>query len=680
MIKINALKIIIESEKGQFGIRETFNDKINFIASYKNTRGKSSVIEAIYYCLGLEELLGGINDHALRPVFRKELEYLDAKLAVIETDFFLEIENSISECVTLRRSANKEGRKPALISVYNGNLIESLEGKALYEDMYVHSPGSATNEKGFHKFLEEFIEWDLPLVPTYEEEERKLYLQTIFSALFIEQKRGWSDVLATIPTKFKIKDVQKRVIEFLINLETLETKKKKQVCKTTEKKLKNLWDENIKYIMSTLFRSNCLIYGLPKNPEILDSNFESKISLIKKLGQQNDMLLAEYIQKCQLELDKLNVQENIAVGETSDQLEIELSYKNEELLTLENELVEANNKVVFEIENLEVLEERLEIIKNDLSNNKDALKIKNLGSTQGWEINKDFCPTCHQKIHDSLLPQNIEYNLMTIEENIKHLVAQKEMLEFTIGNSKTLIEKLKINIATVESQMIANRKIIRSLKADLSSNEQNVSETYIRRKIYLENEIEKFNDLVEDIESKIKELGELSSKWKQLEIKKSQLPEKFTELDIKKLKYFEEIFKNSLSLYGFSSTKPEDVEISKEKYLPTIEGFDMKFDSSASDNIRAIWAFTVSILNISNYFSGNHPNILIFDEPDQQSIEYAHMEKFIKSLITLKPRCQVFIGITLKDEKIVKLIEKMDKKDYKLILFKDKAIQPLKNN
>ena len=70
MLKINRLRIIVNTESGKFGFDERFEKQLNFIASHKNTRGKSSCIEAIYYCLGLEELIGGKNEKALKPVFR----------------------------------------------------------------------------------------------------------------------------------------------------------------------------------------------------------------------------------------------------------------------------------------------------------------------------------------------------------------------------------------------------------------------------------------------------------------------------------------------------------------------------------------------------------------------------------------------------------------------------------
>ncbi|WP_454055408.1 hypothetical protein [Clostridium sp. Marseille-Q7071] len=57
----------------------------------------------------------------------------------------------------------------------------------------------------------------------------------------------------------------------------------------------------------------------------------------------------------------------------------------------------------------------------------------------------------------------------------------------------------------------------------------------------------------------------------------------------------------------------DEVEISKEKLLPIVNSFDMKFDSSTSYNIRVIWAFTFALMQTSFENKCNHPKIIIFD-------------------------------------------------------------------
>ncbi|MGP3787842.1 hypothetical protein [Paenibacillus sp. 1A_MP2] len=58
MLRIKKLKIDISTSNGLYGFETSFNEGLNFIASEDNTRGKSSIIAAIYYCLGFEEIIG----------------------------------------------------------------------------------------------------------------------------------------------------------------------------------------------------------------------------------------------------------------------------------------------------------------------------------------------------------------------------------------------------------------------------------------------------------------------------------------------------------------------------------------------------------------------------------------------------------------------------------------------
>ena len=85
----------------------------------------------------------------------------------------------------------------------------------------------------------------------------------------------------------------------------------------------------------------------------------------------------------------------------------------------------------------------------------------------------------------------------------------------------------------------------------------------------------------------------------------------------------------------------------------------MKFDSSASDNIRIIWSFTIALLQTSLEKEGNHPGLLIFDEPAQHSIVTSDMESLIQSVLDLKESAQVIVGITLNNEELKKSIENL---------------------
>ena len=111
--------------------------------------------------------------------------------------------------------------------------------------------------------------------------------------------------------------------------------------------------------------------------------------------------------------------------------------------------------------------------------------------------------------------------------------------------------------------------------------------------------------------------------------------------------------------------------------LPTIDGFDMKFDSSASDGIRVIWAFTMALLQVSLEKGGNHPGIIIFDEPAQQSIVPKDMDNFIKSTTFLHTNCQVIMAITLNSHELIEIIDNLKPDTYQKINITGKAFQLL---
>lgn len=102
------------------------------------------------------------------------------------------------------------------------------------------------------------------------------------------------------------------------------------------------------------------------------------------------------------------------------------------------------------------------------------------------------------------------------------------------------------------------------------------------------------------------------------------------------------------------------IQISRENYLPISEGFDMKFDSSASDNIRAIWAYTLALLKTSNGKNGNHPQIVIFDEPGQHSIVTNDMVSLFNEIIKIGGTKQVILGITPNDGEIKGAVGSID--------------------
>lgn len=679
MLKINRLKINVITEEGEYYFDETFDKKINFIASRDNTCGKSSCIEAIFYCLGLEELIGGKNEKALKPVFRDKLEGENGSVKVLETKFYLEVENEKKEVMTFFRAANDNVFKSNLIRVYEGSILNRKSVN--YYDTYVHLDGSATREKGFHRCLEKFIGFSLPNVFTYDGVERKLYLQVLFAALFIEQKKGWGDIFSGLPTYLKVKEPKKRVIEFLLGLESLENEKIKQRIKAEELDIKSEWDSLFRDINFVLNRNNCFIAGISDKPMIFCKEDIDSIIVNTKMQVEDCNDLNSYKKKLEEKLERLNCGNNTIAGNI-DELEEKVNNKQEKLMKYEDKINNEKRMYIAEEGIILTLKNNIERIDRDIQNNKDVRKLEKYGSIQKWSISHGKCPTCGQNIDDSLLDvQNEEIELMDVEQNIKHLNEQKKMLEFSLKTHKAKLLNLKNDIEVSSNILIKERKALRSIRNDLYMEDKKISESKIRERIELENEIESIEEVEKYIEKKILEFKLISERFKKLKIEKAKLPKgRYTKSDLKKIKELKKNFKANLIKYRYKSTIDfEEIDIDKTKLLPVINGFDMKFNSSASDNIRAIWAFIVALLQTSIKESGNHPQILIFDEPGQHSIVANDMLSFIKSLDDINDM-QCIIGITIKDEETMEVINELNKEDYKLIMIEDRSMRKLIEN
>ena len=103
----------------------------------------------------------------------------------------------------------------------------------------------------------------------------------------------------------------------------------------------------------------------------------------------------------------------------------------------------------------------------------------------------------------------------------------------------------------------------------------------------------------------------------------------------------------------------------------------MKFDSSASDGIRVIWAFTMALLQVSIEKDGNHPGVIIFDEPAQQSIVPEDMKSFIETVVEIKKPFQIITAITLNSQELVSIINSLDESHCHKIQIEGKAFKYL---
>ena len=147
----------------------------------------------------------------------------------------------------------------------------------------------------------------------------------------------------------------------------------------------------------------------------------------------------------------------------------------------------------------------------------------------------------------------------------------------------------------------------------------------------------------------LSELTLLSVRLKENKIKRASLPAEYLSiLDKKKISFMESSFKSMASKFGYKSADTNEIILNQDTYLPFLSGLalreinetkktndaDIKTDSSASDFVRLIWAYLLSIYDISIQYHGNHPGLIALDEPGQHSMADTSVNSLFKSVNT----------------------------------------------
>lgn len=677
MLKINNIKIDVNTNNGLFGTFHTFKKGLNIIRG-NNTSGKSSLFQAIVYALGFEELIGGRFEKTMQSVLKDQVEYPKNTFhSVLQSFVLLEIENANGDIITLRRFVQSPNRKSQLIDVYFGSLLANrgLESRP----MFIHDNGGASDENyGFHLYLEEFLNWQLPKVLTNKGDLRKIYIQQIASSFIIEQKSGWSDFFATMPI-YGLNNKEARVVEFILDLDVYDNKMKRQELSISKRILENDWLNLKRRFDRFKEKGGGKLIGLSDSPMIINNLDEINIQLSK---DKNDYSISNYLDIIIDEFDNLNQKETVTVKDKITDDESLIVKKEEQLNQTSFDIEMLSSELTFDKQKISNFNYQLENLTEDLRKNKGALKVQKMGAEINLKVSQNNCPTCSQEINDSLLPLSVKQVPMRLEDNINFLSAQIKMLEVNIESLESKINSKESNLNKLRVSQNNLRSEIRELKKELTSDDRLPSIVDIEYKLNLKKRIEFYSRYLEDFAELKDELSSLSKKWKKiLEEQEKLKKDAFSPNDISKLKSLTDNFKSLLRAFNYSSKAINDIAISDENYLPLAKKpnddlvYNIRFDSSASDFVRSIWAYTCSLYKTSNEKHGNHPNLLMFDEPKQQDLSINDFTSFLKELATYKnAQTLLFASFENSDETFEKATSDIE---FHLNYIDEKLIKPI---
>ena len=623
MIRIDLIDISIQArpynnqnDVREFGRMLSFKDGLNLVVG-DNTSGKTTIVRSLFYCLGMEELIDGkIGDRSLDKSVKENFRY--AEPGNEEQDWYVnssyvivQISNRRGQILTIKRNIKSEDRRENVLSVWDEPYSAHMKNSGKRE-YYIHSREDHNMDygTGFYALLSTFGDIPVVNVPGRNTDEgTKLYLQTIFGLTFIEQTRGWSDFFANIRS-FNIVSPKQRIIEYAMNYAMDEDMATSNSLKEKKRSYEEEWRKQVEAFKGYLSYNKMFVDKL--SPKI--DKLEISIEELRVVVRERD---------CDIDKYRENLTAQIKTLEQKAEQHQKASYDQGYQEALEK--YQAHKKIYesfcFELADekrkLENIRHQVALLDDEIKRYKSLAKVNNKISS----LDVRRCPTCHQSlpVHEHTFAIEEE----TLERNIKVYEMQKQFLSPMVEKLEDSIKNQEMNKLYLENQLALELERVEAIATEkqINMNPLTVEDQYIlvnnRSKLALLGSIESHVEQVKNTLSALKE--NYDDVCQQLADQKNNNTTK-TPLEKQIV-----CFRGLLNKFIYKSNPISNVFFSEEKntyqYLPIIERGEnreeIRSDSSASDFIRSIWAYYLTLLIEGE----KHPGFLVMDEPCQHSMK-----------------------------------------------------------
>lgn len=585
-----------------------------------NSTGKSTALQSVIFALGLEGMLGPSHAIPLAHAMTHRVTNPEGReVPVLESSVLLEVENSQGGVVTLRRHP-KHG-------TVDSNLVTVFESAALTEgewghrtDYFVRLPGAAQRERGFHRWLAQFLGWALPEVPRFNAAPSPLYFETVFPLFIVEQKRGWAGVLSRVPTHFQIRSAARRAVEFVLRLEGSNLALERQRLDAEAARVTAEWQAHVTRAEASARDVGGVVQDLPASPVATwPPSPEPSVLVPDSQGWHTLDVEKERVTD---EIEALRVLDVPTAEEVAPELQARLRELNERLRAMSDLHDSIQRDLGIDLEELDSVRERRTRLNEELRRTQDAIRLRELGSPLHEWVAVEECPTCHQHLPEILLASMGDTPIVSLEHAERRIKEQSDLVDALERDLSATIEAKTLRREAIDSNVVEIQGAVRSVKQTLVGPGGLASIAHIRQVIELERRQGDLIETGEALRQVTLSLVPLAAEWRNVQGRLSELRNvDLAEEDETKLARLEAILVDQLRDYGFRSLPAGEIRISRERYTPTHEGFDLGFDLSASDMIRLIWAYLIGLLEVDREFDTNHARLLLLDEPRQQSTD-----------------------------------------------------------
>lgn len=624
-MRIDKLEISIEAYANNdhndirhFGRVLDFASGLNLVVG-DNTSGKTTLVECLFYALAMEELIEGKPcDKTLDKAVKSQFLYMEPdgnqhEWLVKESFVQIQLSNTNEETITVKRKIVSDDKQQNKMYVWQSPILDKMEHKDCRE-YYIHNRDDHNTEhnEGFYALLADFA--DLPIIPVPARNTDKtiFYMQTVFTASYIEQKRGWSDFFANIRS-YNIINPKQKLVEYLMGYDTNTDLINSIGLKEKRKKLENLWGSKVTAVKNYLSYNGLYTDGL--QTEIKQQKIE--LDELRIAVRSESVEIYTYKERLKQRIQELeNKQKSSQVGNGYEQYLVVLKRYEQHIEEYKNYCIE----LVTEADKLDNIREHIKYIESEIKRYDSLRKVNNIITTFDVKI----CPTCHQHLpsdtstQSALTSSQIQASRDMLSMQRSFLMPMVKRLEAALKNkelNKLYLDK-QLRKEEVEVKMMASQNNVNLYP--LSTNEQfelvdckTKVVTLDEVELHTREQIEQLSHIKNDYQlvcGKIKKLGDMEED----DLPTAQMLSAFRKL----LNKFNYTSNNVINEVFF---KEEDTTY---KYLPVIKHGEnneeeIRADSSASDFIRSIWAYYLTLLTESK----RHPGFLVMDEPCQHSMK-----------------------------------------------------------
>ena len=673
-LRLRQLEIRLRTLHGKFGVRLQMKTDGLVIVRADNTSGKSTCVQSLIYALGLEAMLTAVQSGPpLQYAVLERFQFKGEEIRIDESEVFLEVENGAGEVITIQRSIVSQTRKANLVTVWKGSYLTAGEKSLGKNDYFVRIEGAAQRPLGFHNFLSSFLGWQLPIVNRFDGSEVPLYLECIFPLFMVEQKHGWSGVQSRMPTHFRIREMGKRAIEFVLKLDSYAIAVERQKLREQQIAILKSWEQIVFELDARIGTLGGVIRNLPKSPPSEWPFLPIPECLVfdGKEWQPIQPAMTTAAER----LEKTSAVEVPKVTDDAQRITDALRNAQRELAALEVVGARARQDNSAEDDQNASIRERIAALGTDLQHYQDLKRLRDIGSELNLSVVSGRCPTCEQEINDVLLPQAAGAPPMSFDENIKFISGQLSAYNTMLDDSNRVLEARQRALTAVQRKLQEVRSSIRIYKQTLTSPSRDASAGAVRERMVLEASIANFKRINDYLENALDGMRLIVLEYVECNRKLAQLKNDTSQEDETKIRALQESFVSQLEEYGFSSITPSLIQISRESFRPNYDGFDLGFNLSASDMIRTIWAYLTGLMEVARDNQTNHIGLLVLDEPRQQQANKVSFRDFVERTSSAKEFNQQVLFLTSEDSET--LSQMLNGVEHQLIDFTGKMILPL---